>query len=62
MAEGRLREHDPVELMQLVYGAVMTFFSDARFRARLLAEDPLDDVARFRNALKAMLRDALEPR
>ncbi len=62
MAEGRLREHDPVELMQLVYGAVMTFFSDARFRGRLLDEDPLADVSRFRNALKAMLRDALKPR
>jgi TetR/AcrR family transcriptional regulator len=62
MDEGRLRRHDAVELMQLVYGAVMTFFSDARFRARLLDEDPLDDVSHFRNALKAMLRDALQPR
>jgi hypothetical protein len=62
MDEGRLRRHDAVELMQLVYGAVMTFFSDARFRTRLLNEDPLDDVSHFRNALKAMLRDALQPR
>jgi TetR/AcrR family transcriptional regulator len=62
VAVGRLREHDPVELMQLAYGAVMSFFSDAAFRARLLDEDPLKDVERFRNALTAMLRDALQPR
>jgi TetR/AcrR family transcriptional regulator len=64
MAAGRLREHDPFELMQLAYGAVMSFFSDAGFRARLLEEDPLGDDARerFRRALTAMLRDALEPR
>jgi TetR/AcrR family transcriptional regulator len=61
---GRLRDHDPFELMQLVYGAVMSFFSDAGFRARLLDEDPLGDAAceRFRSALSGMLRDALEPR
>jgi TetR/AcrR family transcriptional regulator len=64
VAAGRLREHDPVELMQLVYGAVMTFFSDAAFRARLLDEDPLGDGPRdrFRDALTATLRGALEPR
>ena len=61
---GRLREHDPIELMQLCYGAVMTYFSDAGFRARLLDEDPFADAARerFRSALTAMLRDALAPR
>jgi TetR/AcrR family transcriptional regulator len=62
--QGRLRDHDPFELMQLVYGAVMSFFSDAGFRARLLDEDPLGDAARerFRAALSGMLRDALQPR
>ena len=59
---GRLREHDPIELMQLCYGAVMTYFSDAGFRARLLDEDPLATRGRFRDALTAMLRDALAPR
>ncbi len=59
---GRLREHDPVELMQMTYGAVMSFFSDSGFRARLLDEEPLSDVERFRCALTAMLRDALQPR
>jgi TetR/AcrR family transcriptional regulator len=61
---GRLREHDPIELMQLVYGAVSTYFSDAGFRARLSGVDPLTPAAigRFRSALTAMLRDALAPR
>jgi TetR/AcrR family transcriptional regulator len=64
VAAGRLRDHDSVELMQLIYGAVMTFFSDAGFRARLLDEDPLGELprARFRDALTATLRAALEPR
>jgi TetR/AcrR family transcriptional regulator len=64
VAAGRLRAHDPLELMQLVYGAVSTYFSDARFRARLSGEDPLTDAARerFGRALTAMLQDALAPR
>lgn len=64
MAAGRLREHDPSELMQIVYGAVSTYFSDAGFRARLFGGDPTSAEARerFGNALTAMLRDALAPR
>jgi TetR/AcrR family transcriptional regulator len=64
VAAGRLREHDPVELMQLVYGAVSSFFSDAGFRTRLTGEDPMspEGRARFGAALTAMLRDALAPR
>jgi TetR/AcrR family transcriptional regulator len=60
---GRLRPHDPVELMQLCYGAALTYFSDAGFRARMLDEDPLSPAARerSRDALTAMLREALEP-
>ena len=61
---GRLRRHDPEELMQLVYGAVSTYFSDAGFRARLSGIDPMtaESRARFREALTGMLRDALAPR
>ena len=61
---GRLRPHDPEELMQLVYGAVSTYFSDAGFRSRLSGIDPLTPEARerFSDALTAMLRDALAPR
>jgi TetR/AcrR family transcriptional regulator len=64
VAAGRLRPHDPEELMQLVYGAVSTYFSDAGFRARLSGIDPMTSQARARFAatLTAMLRDALAPR
>ena len=64
VAAGRLRAHDPLELMQLVYGAVSTYFSDAGFRSRLSGVDPMTREARerFRDALIAMLRDALAPR
>ena len=64
VVDGRLREHDPIELMQLVYGAVSTYFSDAGFRARLSGSDPLAAEARerFGRALTAMLRDVLAPR
>jgi TetR/AcrR family transcriptional regulator len=64
VADGRLRQHDPFELMQIVYGAVSTYFSDAGFRARLSGTDPMtsESRARFRDSLTAMLRDALAPR
>jgi TetR/AcrR family transcriptional regulator len=64
MEAGRLREHDPGELMQIVYGAISTYFSDAGFRARLFGGDPTSAEARerFGAALTAMLRDALAPR
>src|SRR6188472_1561954 len=56
---GRLREHDPAELMQTVYGAVSTYFSDAGFRAALSGVDPMTSEARarFRDAFTGMLRD-----
>lgn len=61
---GRLRPHDPGELMQIVYGAVSTYFSDAGFRVRLFGGDPTSPESRerFGAALTAMLRDALAPR
>jgi TetR/AcrR family transcriptional regulator len=60
---GRLRPHDSVELMQLCYAALLTYFSDSTFRARLLDEEPLSPRAlhRYRDALTAILRAALEP-
>jgi TetR/AcrR family transcriptional regulator len=63
MRAGRLRRHDPLELMQICYGAVFTYFSDARFRQRLLDQDPLSTAAlrRHRTALTELLRAALEP-
>jgi TetR/AcrR family transcriptional regulator len=64
VADGRLRQHDPFELMQFVYGALSTYFSDAGFRERLSGVDPMtsDSRERFRDSLTAMLRDALAPR
>ena len=63
MRAGRLRRHDPVELMQFCYGTVLTYFSDARFRANLVGEDPLGTSAlrRHRRALLKLLGAALEP-
>jgi AcrR family transcriptional regulator len=63
MQAGRLRRHDPLELMQICYGAVFTFFSDAKFRARLLDADALspEAVARHRMALTRLLESALRP-
>jgi TetR/AcrR family transcriptional regulator len=59
----RLRPHDPIALMQLCYGAMLTYFSDARFRARLLGDDPLGGAerTRFQTALTTLLRAALDP-
>jgi TetR/AcrR family transcriptional regulator len=63
MRAGRLRRHDPLELMQVCYGAVFTYFSDARFRAKLMGHDPLAPAAlhKHRRALTQLLRAALEP-
>jgi TetR/AcrR family transcriptional regulator len=56
---GRLRPHDPAELMQLCYGALLTYFSDARFRVRLFGEEERGE--RFLASLIEILRAALEP-
>jgi TetR/AcrR family transcriptional regulator len=61
VAAGRLRPHDPAELMQLVYAALLTHFSDARFRARLFGGAE-GDGERFMRALTEILRAALDPR
>jgi TetR/AcrR family transcriptional regulator len=63
MAAGRLRAHDPLELIQIYYGTVFTYFSDAGFRERLVGESPLtpEGLHRHRQALTELLRPALEP-
>jgi TetR/AcrR family transcriptional regulator len=57
---GRLLAHDPRDVMQLCYSALLTHFSDARFRARLFGDDPPADS--FLATLTEVLRAALEPR
>jgi TetR/AcrR family transcriptional regulator len=57
---GRLLPHDPRDVMQLCYSALLTHFSDARFRARLFGDDPPADS--FLATLTEILRAALEPR
>lgn len=63
MRAGRLRRHDPVEVMQVFWGTTLTYFSDARFRANLVGEDPLaaEALRRHRRALLKLLGAALEP-
>jgi TetR/AcrR family transcriptional regulator len=63
MRAGRLRRHDPVEVVQVCYAALSTYFSDAHFRAKLLGDDPLAEPAlrRHRRALIGLLRAALDP-
>jgi TetR/AcrR family transcriptional regulator len=63
VAAGRLRAHEPAELLHLGYATLMTYVSEERFRARLLDEEPLgpDALARHTTALIDLLRGALEP-
>ncbi len=62
-AAGRLRVHDPVQLMQVSYATVMTYVSDARFRSRVLGSDPFDpeQLRGYRDTLVGLLRAGLEP-
>jgi TetR/AcrR family transcriptional regulator len=61
--EGQLRPHDPLELMQICYGAISAFLCDARFRELLAGDDPLSaaGVRRQRDALIGLMRQALDP-
>ena len=64
VSDGRLRPHDPLELMQICYGAISTFLADARFRELVVGDDPLsaDGLRRHRDALIGLMRQALDPR
>jgi AcrR family transcriptional regulator len=64
MRAGRLRRHNAPQLLITGYGAILSYFSDARLITVLLGQDPLSPTAlrvRRREVLE-LFRNALDPR